>query len=149
MRSPEALLGRYCIDLMRVAVAIGLFVLVVVVALLSSGRSGGDTAELVNRLSGALEAKGMPARLTDCMVRRLEASLDDEEIETLYDSERGVQGGTAAVLDTPNVEHAVVRTGIACTLQLEKSGRFSRKELIDALRGLHTSQFSSGPTTGE
>lgn len=134
---------------MRVAVAIGLFVLVVLVALLSGGRSGGDTAELVDRLGGGLEAKGMPARLTDCMVRRLEASLDDEEIETLYDSRRGVRGGTAAVLNTPKVEHAVVRTGIACTLQLEKSRRFGREELIDALRGLHTSQFSSGGATGE
>lgn len=125
--------------LMRVAVAISLLVVVVLVALFSSGRSGGDTAELVGRLRGELEAKGMPAPLTDCMVRRLEASLDDKEIETLYDSERGARGGTAAVLATPKVEKAVIKAGIVCTQQLEKSGQFDREELMDALRELGAS----------
>jgi hypothetical protein len=70
------------------------------------------------------------------MVRRLEASLDNEEIEKLYDSQRGIREGTAAVLANPKVEKAVVKSSIACTLQLEKSGRFNREELIEALRGL-------------
>lgn len=134
---------------MRVAVAISLLVAVVVVALLTGGRSGGDTAELIDRLSAALEAKDMPAPMTDCIVRRLETSLDDKEIETLYDSERAAQGGTAAVLAAPKVEQDVVRSGIACTLQLEESGRFDREELIDALHGLSTSRFSNGPTAVE
>jgi hypothetical protein len=124
---------------MRVAIAIGLLVLVVFVGVLSSGRGGGDTAELVDRIRGALGAKGIPRPLTDCMVRRLKASLDNEEIEKLYDSQRGVRGGTAAVLANPKVEKTVIKIGIACALQLEKSGRFNKEELIGALGGLSAS----------
>jgi hypothetical protein len=121
---------------MRLIIAVGLLVAVVFVGVLSSGRSGGDTVELVDRIRGALEAKGMPQPLTDCVARRLEASLDKEEIEKLYDSQRAVTGGTAAVLANPKVEKAVVKSGIACVLQLEKSGRFNREELMETLRGL-------------
>jgi hypothetical protein len=121
---------------MRWVFAVGLFAVVVLVGVLSSGRSGGDTAELVGRVKGALTAKGVPQPLTDCMVRRLETSLDNEEIEKLYDSPRGVTGGTAAVLVNPKVEKAIVRSGISCVLKLEKSRPFNGEELIEALRGL-------------
>lgn len=123
-------------SLMRLTIAVGLLMVVVVVGLLNSGRSGGDTTELVDRIKGALETKSMPQPLTDCMVRRLKASLDDEEIEKFYDSPRAASGGTAVVLANPNVEQAVVKSGIACILQLEKSDRFNREELIETLREL-------------
>ncbi|HXV05250.1 MAG TPA: hypothetical protein VFP23_05035 [Solirubrobacterales bacterium] len=121
---------------MRLAIALGLFVAVIFVGVLSGGRSGGDTAELVDHIRGALGARGVPRPLTDCMVQRLEDSLDNEKIEKLYDSPRAVRGGTTAVLANPKVERDVVKSGVACILLLEKSGRFSREELIEALRGL-------------
>jgi hypothetical protein len=121
---------------MRLAIAVGLFVAVMFVGVLGGGRSGGDTAELVDHIRGALGAQGMLAPLTDCIVQRLETSLDNEGIEKLYDSPRAVREGTAAVLANPKVEKAVIKSGIACVLQLEKSGRFNREELIESLRGL-------------
>jgi hypothetical protein len=127
---------RYCFSMMRLAIAAGLIVVVVFIGVLSSGRSGGDTAELVDRIKGAFGAKSVPQPLTDCTVRRLEASLDNKKIEELYDSPHAVTGGTAAVLANPMVENALVKSGIACSLQLEESGRFNREELIEILRGL-------------
>jgi hypothetical protein len=128
--------GRYSRRLMRWVLALGVLVVVVVFGVLASGRSGGDTGELLDRIEAGLEEHGLPKPLTSCMARQMEASLDNEEIERLYDSPRGVREGTAAVLASPKVEKAVVASGKTCAIRLEKAGRMSRAELIKAFRGL-------------
>ena len=114
----------------------GLFAVVVLVGVLSNGRGGGDTGELVDRIKSGLEEREIPRPLTDCTVRRLEATLDNGEIEKLYDSPRGQREGTTAVLDNPKVKKAAEKSMLACSLGLMRSGRLSREELLKALRGL-------------
>jgi hypothetical protein len=117
-------------------IGVGLFAVVVLVGVLNSGRSGGDLAELADRVKGGLEEDGAPQPLADCTAERLEASFDNEEIERLYDSPRGQMEGSTAVVKNPKVMKALVRDGILCVLQLERSGQYNRGELIGELRGL-------------
>jgi hypothetical protein len=118
------------------ALGVGVLVIVVVVGVLASGRSGGDRGELLNRVGSELQEIGFPKPLTSCMAHQLEASLDSKEIERLYDSPRGQREGTAAVVANPMVQKAVVASLKSCALSLENSGRISGEELIEALRGL-------------
>jgi hypothetical protein len=116
--------------------ALGLLAVVVLVGALTSGRSGGDTAELTDKLESAFEEEGIPQPLTDCTVRRLRFSLDNEEIERLYDTPRGTREGTAAVLDSPMVKRATIKSLIECGKSLLDTGRLNREELRHLLRGV-------------
>jgi hypothetical protein len=118
------------------AIGVGVLAVVVIVGLLNSGRSGGDMAELVDRLEGAMEEQGIPKPLVDCTGERLEAAFDDEEIEKLYDSRRGQSEGTVAVVADPAVKKELKRIVVLCALQLERSGQYNREDLIRAVRGL-------------
>jgi len=117
-------------------IGVGVFAVVVLVGVLNSGRNGGNIAELVDRVEGGLEEQGFPQPLADCTGERLEASFDDEEIENLYDSRRGQDDGTSAVVTDPAVDKEIKRSAVLCVLQLERSGQYSREELIRDLRGL-------------
>jgi hypothetical protein len=124
---------------MRWAIAVGaagLLAAVVLVGSLDSGRSGGDTAELTDKLKSALEEAGIPQPLTECTVRRLRVSLDNEVIERLYDTPRGASEGTVAVLDSPIVKKTTTKTMLECGKRLLESGRLNRDELIELLRGV-------------
>jgi hypothetical protein len=116
--------------------AVGLLAVVVLVAALNSGRSGGDKAELTDKLKTALEEEGIPQSLTDCTVRRLRVSLDNGEIERLYDSARGAREGTTAVLASPVIEKTTIKSMIECGKRLEKARQLNREELIEVLRGV-------------
>lgn len=117
----------------------GVLAVVVLVGILNSGRSGGDMSELVDRVVAGFEERGLPQPLAECTGERLEESFDDEEIEKLYDSPRGRSEGARAVISNPKVKSEIARGGVLCALQLERSGQYSREELIRALRGVaHT-----------
>jgi hypothetical protein len=113
--------------------AVGLLAVVVLVGALNSGRSGGDKAELTEKLKSGLEELGIPQSLTDCAVRRTRAALDNEQVENIYDSPRGAAEGTSAVLENPMVELTAKKSLIECGKQLIRAGRLEREELLKLL----------------
>jgi hypothetical protein len=115
---------------MRVLIAIGGFVAIVLVAVLvAGGDSGDDKAGLIDEIKKELVASGAPRPLTDCMVERLNTSLDNAEVERLY-------GNVESPLANPKVNKAAVRSGIGCARQLERTGEVSRAELLEFFKVL-------------
>lgn len=110
--------------------------MIVVVAIANQGRDGGNRAEFIGHVRRELEARGAPHQLTDCVVRRLDAALNNKEIEKIYESQRGVLDGDAAVLASPRVKSSVQKSMIGCGLWLMRSGRLSKAELIRSLQGM-------------
>jgi hypothetical protein len=115
---------------MRVLIAIGGFVaIVLVVVLVAGGDSGDDKAGLIDEIKKELVAAGAPRPLADCLVDRLNGSLDNSEIERLY-------GYVESPLANPKVNKAVVKSGIDCVQQLERTGEVSRSELLEFFKVL-------------
>ena len=115
---------------MKVLIAIGGFVaIVLVVVLVAGGDSGDDKTGFIDEIKTELVAAGAPRPLTDCLVDRLNGSLDNAEIERLY-------GYVESPLANPKVNKAVVKSGIACVQQLERTGEVSRSELLDFFKAM-------------
>lgn len=95
-----------------------------------SGDSGGNKATLLQHVEEGFEERGAPPQFTDCLVRRLGATLDNREIEKAYESvSSDASESEVAQAVGPKATRAVAEASLVCGRQLLRSGDYSRAEL--------------------